>query len=242
MPIQFGNLDKWPGIHEFEELMLQNVDASDCARDFIFGARGGKIELHVAAARSARRRSSRSGPKAGYFTKGFNGLGYDPSWADFAKGKGVVPDQRQLADGRPEEGARQERRLLPAAAAGGQAAGDARRRGPAVGDQLEVEERRRGGDLHRLHHQRNASMQVVADNGQLTGDEGQGARCRPASTPRSSTPWKKANETDAIVPYLDWATPTMYDTITGRDPGAAGRQGDAAGVREQGPGRLLEVP
>jgi raffinose/stachyose/melibiose transport system substrate-binding protein len=26
--------------------------------------------------------------------------------------------------------------------------------------------------------------------------------------------WKKANEQDAIVPYLDWATPTMYDTIT----------------------------
>ena len=23
-PIQFGNLDKWPGIHEFEELMLQS--------------------------------------------------------------------------------------------------------------------------------------------------------------------------------------------------------------------------
>src|SRR5262245_34924311 len=24
-PIQFGNLDKWPGIHEFEELLLQSV-------------------------------------------------------------------------------------------------------------------------------------------------------------------------------------------------------------------------
>ena len=26
--------------------------------------------------------------------------------------------------------------------------------------------------------------------------------------------WTKANKDDAIVPYLDWATPTMYDTIT----------------------------
>ena len=25
----------------------------------------------------------------GYFTDGFNGLGYDPAWQDFAKGKGV---------------------------------------------------------------------------------------------------------------------------------------------------------
>ena len=26
--------------------------------------------------------------------------------------------------------------------------------------------------------------------------------------------WKIANNRDAIVPYLDWATPTMYNTIT----------------------------
>ena len=26
--------------------------------------------------------------------------------------------------------------------------------------------------------------------------------------------WTTANARDAIVPYLDWATPTMYDTIT----------------------------
>ena len=28
------------------------------------------------------------------------------------------------------------------------------------------------------------------------------------------TAWTKANTKDAIVPYLDWATPTMYDTLT----------------------------
>ena len=26
--------------------------------------------------------------------------------------------------------------------------------------------------------------------------------------------WLRANAKDAIVPYLDWATPTMYDTST----------------------------
>ena len=26
--------------------------------------------------------------------------------------------------------------------------------------------------------------------------------------------WTAANNRDAIVPHLDWATPTMYDTIT----------------------------
>ena len=36
-PIQFGNLDKWPGIHTFEEPMLQFV-SKDFARSWIFGA------------------------------------------------------------------------------------------------------------------------------------------------------------------------------------------------------------
>ena len=43
-PIQFGNLDKWPGIHEFEELMLQNVSKT-YARNFIFGTGGGKTNF-----------------------------------------------------------------------------------------------------------------------------------------------------------------------------------------------------
>ena len=36
-----------------------------------------------------RRRRSPTGSTSGYFTEGFNGLGYDPAWQDFAKGNGV---------------------------------------------------------------------------------------------------------------------------------------------------------
>ena len=39
-PIQFGNLDKWPGIHEYEEVMLQYCDKT-AASDWIFGAAAG---------------------------------------------------------------------------------------------------------------------------------------------------------------------------------------------------------
>ena len=120
--------------------------------NFIFGAGGGKTNFQskgtVAAATKLQ-----SWANDGYFTNGYAGLGYDPSWQAFGKGNGRLPDQRQLADRRPEEGARQERRLLPAAAGEGQGAGDARRRGAAVGDQLEVEERRRRRDVPRLHHE-----------------------------------------------------------------------------------------
>jgi raffinose/stachyose/melibiose transport system substrate-binding protein len=58
-----------------------------------------------------------------------------------------------------------------------------------------------------------SSMQVVADNGQLTATK---ARVKVPSGLDTEVynAWTKANEADAIVPYLDWATPTMYDTIT----------------------------
>ena len=113
-PIQFGNLDKWPGIHEFEELMLQNVSKT-YARNFIFGAGGGKTNFQskgtVAAATMLQNWANN-----GYFTDGYAGLGYDPSWQAFGKGTGVFLISGSWLHRRPEEGARQERRLLPAAA------------------------------------------------------------------------------------------------------------------------------
>ena len=85
IPVQFGNLDKWPGIHEFEEVMLQYA-SKPYARGFIFGV--GKPTFKTAASTAAAAKLQQWA-KAGYFTNGFNGLGYDPASADFGKGKGV---------------------------------------------------------------------------------------------------------------------------------------------------------
>ena len=131
--------------------MLQNVSKT-YARNFIFGTGGGKTNFQskgtVAAATMLQNWANN-----GYFTERLRRARLRPVVAGVRQGHRRLPDQRQLADGRPEEGARQERRLLPAAAGEGQGAGDARRRGPAVGDQLEVEERRRRGDVPQLHHE-----------------------------------------------------------------------------------------
>ena len=152
VPIQFGNLDKWTGIHEYEEIQLQQVD-KDAARGFIFAedSEGFDNEGNRAAADKLAEWT-----KMGYFTPGFAGLGYDPSWAAVRQGERRLPDHRQLADGRPEEGARQGRRLLPVARTRRGIAGDARRRGPAVGDRGEDrgQRGRSGGRLPRLRHER----------------------------------------------------------------------------------------
>jgi len=85
--IQFGNLDKWPGIHEYEELMLQTVPKA-WASDWIFGAKGGKLNFTSSGTLNAATKLQ-SWAKSGSFTDGYSGIGYDPAWADYGKGNGV---------------------------------------------------------------------------------------------------------------------------------------------------------
>ena len=215
--------------------------ASTWASDWIFGARGGKINFTSPGTLDAAHEAPAVG-EVGLLHEGLRGPRLRPVVGRLRQGQGRLPDQRQLADRRPEEGARQGRRLLPAAAAVGQArwSRSAARacRGRSARSRRTPTPRRPTS----TSSPNNASMQVVADNGNLTATKATGRRCRPASTPRSSTPGRRLNDDgrDRPVPRLGDADDVRHDH--GRDPGAAGRQDHAAGLREQGQLRLLEVP
>jgi raffinose/stachyose/melibiose transport system substrate-binding protein len=209
-PIQFGNLDKWPGIHEFEELMLQSVSRL-WASDWIFGARGGKIDFSSAGTLSAANKLQ-SWAKAGAFTKGYEGLGYDPSWADFGKGNGVflISGSWLTADLKKALGKDVGFFLLPPpsgkklASLGGE------------GLPWAISSKTKNADAAAQYLDfitSDASMQVVADNGNLTATKAK-VKVPGGLDTEVNNAWVKANAQDAIVPYLDWATPTMYDTIT----------------------------
>src|SRR5262249_23611219 len=58
----------------------------------------------------------------------------------------------------------------------------------------------------------NASMQVVADNGNLTATKAD-VKVPSGLDTEVNNAWVKANQQDAVVRYPDGATPTMYDTI-----------------------------
>jgi raffinose/stachyose/melibiose transport system substrate-binding protein len=209
-PIQFGNLDKWPGIHEFEEVMLQTVTKT-WATDWIFGARGGQINFSSQGTLAAANKL-RSWAKAGAFTKGYEGLGYDPSWADFGKGKGVflISGSWLTADLKKALGKDVGFFLLPPpsgkklATLGGE------------GLPWAISAKSKNADAAATYLDfitSNASMQVVADKGNLTATKAT-VKVPGGLDTEVYNAWKKANDQDAIVPYLDWATPTMYDTIT----------------------------
>src|SRR3954452_19216441 len=163
-----------------------------------------------------------------------------PVVAGVREGHGRVPDQRQLADSRPEEGARQERGLLPPAATEGQAARDARRRGAAVGDQLEVRQRRRGGDVPQLHHEQRLDA-GRRKRGAAHRLEGEGARAvgpRHRGLPRMDEGERQGR--DRSVPRLGDADDVRHGH--GGDSEADGGQGHSVVLREDRPVRLREVP
>ena len=164
------------------------------------------------AARSAPRTKLQTWAKSGSFTKGYEGLGYDPSWADFGKGKGVflISGSWLTADLKKALGKDVGFFLLP----------------PPSGKTLStlggeglpwaISSKTKNADAAATYLDfitNNASMQVVADNGNLTATKAK-VKVPAGLDTEVYNAWTKANKQDAIVPYLDWATPTMYDTIT----------------------------
>jgi raffinose/stachyose/melibiose transport system substrate-binding protein len=209
-PIQFGNLDKWPGIHEFEELMLQSVSIP-YARNFIFGTGGGSTSF-VSAGTTAAAAKLVSWAKDGAFTSGYTGLDYNGSWAAFGKGTGVfmITGSWETADLTKSLGRNVGFFLLPAPK------GKALSTLGGEGLPWAISSKSKNADAAAtyLNFLTSApSMQVVANSGQLTATRAH-VRVPSGLATEVYKAWTLANKRDAIVPYLDWATPTMYDTIT----------------------------
>ena len=82
-PIMFGNLEKWPGIHNFESVLGQTAD-KQAIRDFVFAKDGATFDNPEFVAGATK---IKEWVDKGYFNKDFNGIDYDPAWQEFAKGK-----------------------------------------------------------------------------------------------------------------------------------------------------------
>jgi raffinose/stachyose/melibiose transport system substrate-binding protein len=207
-PIQFGNLDKWPGIHEYEEPMLQYVSKS-WARRWVFGT--GTPSFDIAGTKLAAAKLQDWANK-GYFTDGFAGLGYDPSWGNFGKGQGVflITGSWVTADLKKALGNRVGFFLLPPRS------GRALATLGGEGLPWAVSSKTKNADAAARYLNFITSpqaAQVLVKNGLLPAMKASVKVPKGIDTEVYAT-WKLANAKDAIVPYLDWATPTMYDTIT----------------------------
>jgi raffinose/stachyose/melibiose transport system substrate-binding protein len=209
VPISFGNLDKFGGIHEFQT--VQNEFApKDAVRGFVFARPGASF----ATAQNMQAATTIQGwANKGYFTPNFNGVGYDPAWQQFAKGKGpfLIGGTWLTADLAKAMGDRVGFMLMPGRSASS----------PPVslgGESLPwaITSKSKHADVAAayidfLTNAHAAQVLVQTDN----------LPAMPTSTQPSSplsqdvfAAWKKLNDAEGLVPYLDYSTPTFYDDIT----------------------------
>lgn len=209
VPLVLGNLDKWPAGHVFSTLQTRFVPA-DQIRKLGFGQSGAswKSPQNLQAAQKLVEWVDQ-----GYFNKGFNGEGYDPAWQGFTKGQGVflIAGTWLQADLSKAMGADVKFMLPPAPTAGGSPVATG-----GTGLPFAITSKAKSPDAAAAYINFITSpdaMKVLADNGNLPVVETEQQKAPDALGTEVFTAFGAVTKADGLVPYLDWATPTMSDTI-----------------------------
>jgi raffinose/stachyose/melibiose transport system substrate-binding protein len=209
-PIQFGNLDRWPAIHEFQ--VLQNHWAPKAyVRDLIFG------RADVSFATRFNRLAGgalQDWVRKGYLSPGFNRMSYDDAWSQFTRGKGVflITGTWVNADLEAAMGNNVGFFLFPSrsrqaspVATGGE--------GLAFAITTKSVHPDAAAAYIDFITNRHAASVITKAGGLPAMSIGPQ---NPTSSSQASIfkAWKRLNAHDGLVPYLDYATPTFYQALT----------------------------
>jgi raffinose/stachyose/melibiose transport system substrate-binding protein len=215
-PIKFGALDGWPAIHDFQAIQNAYVPQQSLI-DLIYSRRGAKASFdtpqNVQAATTFRRWA-----RAGYFGDGFLGIGYDSAEAQFAKGDGVFtitgeweqPVFKTMGDNVGFF-------LMPPSTAGGTVIATG---GPELPFSIPSGSEHKA--LAAAYIDFLLSTQTAA---QMVRERyGTPAIVEPwSATPQQGTLFEQVasaiasvNEHNGLVEFLDYSTPTFYNTITAK--------------------------
>jgi raffinose/stachyose/melibiose transport system substrate-binding protein len=210
IPIQFGNLDKWPGIHEYETVLAQTAD-KQAIRDLVFARDGASFDTPEFQAAADK---LQGWADKGYFTPDFNGTGYDPAWQQFAKGKGryLIAGTWLVADLHEALGDDVGFMLMPGPDAGAEPV--------ALGGEslaFAVTSQAEEPDVAAAYIDfltNGEAATVLAETGNLPAmpvDESAVPDGLPGEVFEA---WGTLADSDGLVPYLDYATPTFFDDLS----------------------------
>ena len=209
VPLVLGNLEKWPAGHVFGVVQGRYTPA-DAIRTLGFGQPGGSWTTpeNTKAAEKLVEWVDK-----GYFSKGFNGLDYDPAWQGFSKGEGLflIAGSWLQADLSSAMGDDVTFMLPPAPEAGGSAVTTG-----GTGLPFAITNTSKNKDAAAAYLNFITSpdaMKVLADTGNLPVVETQDQTAPDALGKDVFTAFGTVSTDDGLVPYLDWATPTMGDTL-----------------------------
>jgi len=208
-PMMFGNLDKWPAIHVFGTVQGRTTPA-DAVTQLAFGRKGASWTTpeNTKAAQTLV-----DWVDKGYFEPGFNGQGYDPAWQAFSKGKGafLIAGTWLQADLQKAMGADVGFMLPP-----GQSADAKPVATGGTGLPFSVTSKSAHPDAAAAYinfitdaH----AMQVLTKTGNLPVADTAAQQVGGGLQKDVFTAFGTVAKSDGLLPYLDYATPTMFDTL-----------------------------
>src|SRR3954452_5169255 len=207
-PITFGNLEKWPGIHNFESVLGQTAD-KQAIRDFVFAKDGASFDNPEFTAGAAK---IKEWVDKGYFNKNFNGTDYDPAWKEFAKGKSpyLIAGTWVTADLSEQMGDNVGFMLMPGK--------DPNAPVSLGGEDLPwtITANAKNPDVAAAYidfiTDANAAKVLVETNN-LPAMKGAPAPSSGLSVDVADA-WQKLNAADGVIPYLDYTTPSFPDEVS----------------------------
>ena len=210
VPIQFGNLDKWPGIHNYQTVLARTAD-KQAVRDFVFGRPDASFDSPEFQAAAER---VQGWAESGFFTPDFNGTGYDPAWQRFAKGKGryLIAGTWLTADLADQMGDNVGFMVLP-----GESADD---EPVALGGEslpFAITAQSENPDVAAAYIDfitNEDASRVLAETGNLPAIPGGEDAIPEGLTDEVFTAWNALRESDGLIPYLDYTTPTAGDEFS----------------------------
>src|SRR3954466_11349719 len=222
-PIMFGNLEAWPGIHEFETVLGQTAD-KQAVRDFVFSKQGASFDTPEFQAGAAK---LVDWVNKGYINKDFAGTKYDPAWQQFAKGKSpytiagtwITPDAEAIL------GDKLGFMLMPGKDANSPVA--------LGGEDLPwaITSSAKQPDVAAAYidflTDANAAKVLVDTGNPLPAMKGSPAPSSGTAV-QVADAWQKLNAADGLIPYLDYTTPAFSDEITSAIQNLLGGKQDPA--------------
>lgn len=214
VPLTFGNLDGWPAGQTWGEILNTKIKDRAYLDDLIYGWGKGASWQSPEALESAQKLVE--WVDKGYFTSGFEGIGYDDSTALFDNGEGAMMLTGSWMSSTFQAGPNGDKIgffLVPPAAEG--------------------DNKMSTGGTSLAYGIRGSSpnADLAAEYiDYLMSDKAAEAWVKSGTVPVAPVPaeaveqgtlfadlvnsWQQMNKNDAVGHYLDWASPTFYDTLT----------------------------
>lgn len=208
-PLMLGNLDKWPAAHVFGVVQGQYVDPA-AIRKLGFGNAGASW---ITPQNTKAAQTLRDWVDKGYFNSGLNGTGYDPAWQRFSKGEGVFLIagtwlQADLSSAMKSDVTF----FLPPPAPGA----DTVYTTGASGQPFAITNKATNPDAAAAYIDfitNSDAMKVIAENEALPVVEAAEQKAPNELGQQVFSAFDQVSTSNGLLPYLDWATPTMSDTI-----------------------------